>query len=307
MPLPSVSTTSRSPLARPAVLAVILGFLLVQCATAGVPGGSLALPPPDLRASAVSLRSGSGSTIDGWFSRGRAGAGAVLLLHGIGASRLDMVGRARFLEAAGYSVLLIDFRGHGESGDAQPTYGALESRDARAALAFLRTVLPDERIGVIGVSMGGAAALLGPAPLAVDALVLESVYPTIRDAVRDRLRAWLGPLGGALVPGAMAWLFPRSGVTPEQLRPIDRIAQETAPVFVLAGTADRYTTLDESRALFDAAPEPKAFWAVEGAAHVDLHAFTPAEYEARVGAFLADHLRRGREGLARDEARGAPR
>jgi fermentation-respiration switch protein FrsA (DUF1100 family) len=137
--------------------------------------------------------------------------------------------------------------------------------------------------------------------------VLESVFPTIRDAVRDRLHAWLGPVGGALLPGAMAWLFPRSGVTPEQLRPIDRIAEETAPVFVLAGTADPYTTLDESRALFEAAREPKAFWAVDGATHVDLHAFATAEYEARVGAFLAEHLRTWRDEAAKDEAQGAAR
>jgi fermentation-respiration switch protein FrsA (DUF1100 family) len=31
---------------------------------------------------------------------------------------------------------------------------------------------------------------------------------------------------------------------------------------------------------------PKELWIVEGAQHVDLHAFGPAAYEARVGAFL---------------------
>lgn len=297
---------SRSPLRHlPALLVAGVAVFAVQCTSVGGAGLALGPPPADLRAEGVSFRSGAGTTIRGWFAPGRLGAGAILLLHGIGASRLDMVGRARFLEAAGYAVLLIDFRGHGESSDARPTYGALESRDARAALDFLRGAAPGERVGVIGISMGGAAALLGAAPLAVDALVLESVYPSIDDAVRDRLRAWLGPVGGALAPGAMAWLFPRDGVTPRQLRPIDRIAELTAPVFVLAGAADRYTTLPESRALFERAPEPKEFWAVADAAHEDLYAFAPAEYEQRVGTFLARHLQAG--AVARDAARGAPR
>ena len=42
-----------------------------------------------------------------------------------------------------------------------------------AAVAFVRARLPGERVGAIGVSLGGAAALLGPAPLAVDALVVR--------------------------------------------------------------------------------------------------------------------------------------
>ena len=38
------------------------------------------------------------------------------------------------------------------------------------------------------------------------------------------------------------------------------------------------------------AAAPKALWAVEGAAHVDLFAHAPAAYQQRVGAFLATHL-----------------
>ena len=90
--------------------------------------------------------------------------------------------------------------------------------------------------------MGGAAALLGSRPLPVQALVLESVYPTVADAVRHRLRAWLGSLGHALTPSVLGWLFPREGVTADALRPVDRIHEQTAPVFLLAGAADRYTT-----------------------------------------------------------------
>lgn len=259
--------------------------LLVTCIPARVP------PPDDLGADPVRFHSGSGSTIHGWLSRGRIGAGAIVLLHGIGASRQEMIGRARFLRSGGFSVLAIDFRGHGDSTGGRSTYGGLESRDALAAVEFLRHALPLERIGVIGISMGGAAVLLGQAPLPVQALVLESVYPTIDDAVRDRLRAWLGPIGRTLAPIVMTWLFPRDGVAAADLRPIDHIREQTAPVFVLAGSADRYTPPSESRSLFDRAPEPKAFWSIEGAGHVDLHEFAGAEYERRVGAFLARHLR----------------
>jgi fermentation-respiration switch protein FrsA (DUF1100 family) len=44
--------------------------------------------------------------------------------------------------------------------------------------------------------------------------------------------------------------------------------------------------------VFAAAAEPKSFWEVPGAAHVDLHAFVGEEYERRIGAFFAGHLAR---------------
>lgn len=251
-------------------------------------------PPVELGARAVTFPSASGATVHAWMVPGRPGAGAVLLLHGVHASRLVMRERARWLERAGYAVLLPDFQGHGETPGRRITYGLLESHDAAAALAFLRAQAPGERVGVIGVSMGGAAMLVGAGPITADALVLESVYPTITDALRDRLHVWLGPLR-PLAPLATTALLkligPQIGVGPDSLRPIDRVARVTAPLLVASGMADRYTTIAEARALYDAACAPKAFWAVPGAGHEDLHAHARAEYERRVGAFLGQHLR----------------
>jgi fermentation-respiration switch protein FrsA (DUF1100 family) len=255
--------------------------------------GPLVLPS-ELAVRPVSFASRSGGTIRGWFLMGEPGRGSVLLLHGVGSNRRSMVDRARFLHRAGYTVLLPDFQAHGESEGRHITFGSLESLDASAALDFLRACAGGGRVAAFGVSMGGAAALLGPAPLHVDALVLESVYPTIRQALEDRLDVWLGPfgrLGRWVAPLVIREVSAEIGVSEDALRPIDRIARAGAPVFLLAGTRDFYTPIHESRALFEQARGPKQFWAVEGAAHEDLHAFDRAAYEERVGAFLATHLR----------------
>jgi fermentation-respiration switch protein FrsA (DUF1100 family) len=252
------------------------------------------LPPPaDLAVRAVRFASASGSTIRAWYLPGTPGGGAVLLLHGVGSNRGSMVGRARFLHRQGYSVLLPDFQAHGESGGEFITFGSLESLDAAAALEVLRRCASGERVAAIGVSMGGAATLLGRGPLDVDALVLESVYPTIRQALDNRLAVWMGPLGrlNRLVsPVVMRAASAEIGVKEDALRPIDRIAEVAVPLFVLSGTRDAYTPLAEARALFERARGAKEFWAVEGAAHEDLYDFTADAYERRVGGFLATHL-----------------
>jgi uncharacterized protein len=202
-----------------------------------------------------------------------------------------MVDRARFLHAAGYSVLLFDSRAHGESGGERITFGYLESLDVRAILGFLRGQVPGERIGVIGVSLGGAALLMGPQPLGVRALVLEAVYPTLEEAIDDLLAIRFGRLGPPLSPLLTLQLGPRLGFSAADLRPIDGIDRVEAPVLVIAGTEDRHTTLAESQRLFARAQAPKELWEVPGAGHVDFHRAARAEYEARVGRFLARALR----------------
>ena len=102
--------------------------------------------------------------------------------------------------------------------------------DARAAVAFIRERLPRERIGAIGSSLGGAAALLGPAPLPVDALVLESVYPDIGSAIANRVRVVLGSTLGEIAAPAIAWLLRSScrRLSRQRIGVLDRMAESTA-------------------------------------------------------------------------------
>jgi pimeloyl-ACP methyl ester carboxylesterase len=274
----------------------LLGVLLVAtgCVMARPHGASVGAAPEDLGAVSVTYASGSGSNIHAWLARGIRGRGSVLLLHGVGANRTSMLARARFLHRLGFTVLAPDLQAHGESPGEHVTFGARESLDAAASMTFLRGAMPAEQVGVIGVSMGGAAALLGPGPLDANAFVLESVYPTIREAVSDRLGTWLGPLGGVarlFTPAVIHFVGNDIGVTEVELRPIDRIALLHAPLLFLAGTEDPYTPIVEAESLYARAPAPKDYWAVKGAGHEDLYTYDAAEYERRVGAFLVRALR----------------
>jgi alpha-beta hydrolase superfamily lysophospholipase len=247
--------------------------------------------PPDLHAAEMTIASESGSALRGWFVAGEHGSGAILLLHGVHANRLAMLRRARLFAQAGYAVLLIDFQAHGESPGENITFGYLESRDARAAFDELQRRAPGECIGIVGVSMGGAAILLAQPPLPANALVLEQVYPTIDEALDNRLRLYLGPLGAWLESPLERATSRRLRLDPAQLRPIDHIGGQHEPIFVIAGDADRHTTLAQSQALFAAAGEPKQLWVVPGAEHVDLADRAPDEYAQRVLAFFAAHVR----------------
>jgi len=277
-----------------------LGILLSLFVGIWMAGSALSKPvpqsigdlPADLAGRPVQFPSESGATIHGWFIPGKKGKGAVALMHGVHSNRLSMLDRARFLSHAGYSVLLFDFQAHGESTGNHITFGYLESQDAKAAISFLRSSAPREKIGLIGVSMGGAAALLASPALDLNAMVLEMVYPTIKQAVSDRLTMRLGRWSSVLTPLLTWQLKPRLGIDADALRPIDKVGNIRAPKLFIVGADDQHTTLEESREMFKVASEPKELWIVKGAKHVDLHQVAKQEYEQRVVGFFEQHLKK---------------
>lgn len=247
-------------------------------------------PPSDLHAQNVEFSSASGATIHGWFVAGDSGKGVVVLMHGVHANRQALVSRAELLSQKGYSVLLFDFQAHGESVGKYITFGYLESRDATAAVNYIHQRLPGEKVGVIGISMGAAAALLANPPLPVNAMVLESSYPTIYQATEDRMVIRFGWPGRLMTPLLTCQLKPRLGIRLDELNPSESARKVVVPKFFISGTSDRDTTIDEAKSLFSAAAEPKQAWWVDGAAHEDMLHFATVEYEKRVMGFLAANL-----------------
>ena len=156
----------------------------------------------------------------------------ILLLHGNGSSRAATRANAEWLAGHGYSVLTVDFRGCGESSPAPHSFGLFESRDAKAAFDWLRRSRPGAPVAVIGVSLGGAAALLGDeGPLPADAMILQAVYPDIRRAVRNRIAAAAGTAPAyVLEPLLSLQSRPRFGVWPSRLSPLDALGGYRGPV-----------------------------------------------------------------------------
>jgi len=279
------------------LIALGIGAGAVGASTSWTLGSQLVKPvnhavplPADFPAQIVSLP-GPGYAIAGWWLNQGGNSPVVLLLHSIRADRSSMLSRAKLLVGHGFSVLLIDLQGHGETPGAAITLGWRESADVQAALGWLKTAAPLRRIGVIGCSLGGAAVLLGPQPSGFDAVVLEAVYPRVAGAIENRIRIRLGPIAPVLTPLLLAQLHPRLHVSSRELEPIRSIARLGAPVLVVAGSRDQHTTLAESEELYRAGIQPKRLWVLNGARHQDFLAVDPAGYASEVIGFLREYLR----------------
>jgi pimeloyl-ACP methyl ester carboxylesterase len=216
----------------------------------------------------------------------------VLLLHGINSSRASFTRHALWLNRLGYAVLAIDFRGHGESEAVPRTFGLYESRDAASGLSYLRAAHPDRRVGLIGTSLGGAAALLGDSgPLQVQAMVLQAVYPDLRVAIRNRIARIAGrPIALLGEPFLSYQSWPRYGVPPSRIAPIEGLRRFRGPVLIIGGTADTNTTIADTRALYDAAPGFKSLWLLKGVGHAATGSIFTDDYRRRVRGLFASTL-----------------
>lgn len=135
----------------------------------------------------------------------------VVLCHGIGTNRKQMLPLAAFLNSKGYEVLLFDFRSAGLSASNPRSFGLNERDDVLAAVHYLQETssIDPTRVGVIGQDMGGVAALWAAGyDHSIQAVAIADVYSNFREAVERKLaRAGMftETLTSAFVWGCKAW------------------------------------------------------------------------------------------------------
>lgn len=268
------------------LVAVVLGTFWLLGSTLSSPANQAVNLPSDApEAESVTIE-----TISGWYFPVAIPKACVLLLHGNRGSKQDMVERAKFLTANGYAALAIDFQAHGETPGEHLSYGYLESDNAHIAVRYLKETKTCQQVVALGVSLGGAASILGEHAIPVDAYILESVYSSIEQAIENRLALYSATFSSVLAPLLYEQIPLRLGIELEQLKPAKAVKNLNAPVLFMQGDKDKRTFLNEAFLLFSNAPEPKYLNVIEGAAHVDLHRFDKVQYEATVLSFLAEHI-----------------
>jgi pimeloyl-ACP methyl ester carboxylesterase len=243
--------------------------------------------PADLPFESVKLEQAGAPELAGWVADRKGSCGTILLLHGRGANRLAVVQRARMLFDAGYSVVLFDLSGHGESGGTVQGFGYTEGQDATRILTYARQRFPGQKLGALGSSLGAASLVFATPQTLADAYVLEQLYATLRETT-----AWRMPfniLRGLQADVLLAQMPVRLGFSAADVRPVDRIGQIGRPLILLAGTIDPFIDHGQVTALHDAAPGAELVW-FEGAGHVDLLRFDPSRYTNAVLPFLSKNL-----------------
>jgi fermentation-respiration switch protein FrsA (DUF1100 family) len=250
----------------------------------------------------VQVTTEDGLTLRGWFMPGRNGA-TVMIQHGSPGGRQDGLVEAAFLNKHGYNVLLGSFRAHDDSDGVEISFGYQEMKDITAWHRHLlqRQDLDAERIGIFGESMGGAVAIRYAAANQGIAAVAVASAPAVMDEVvammvsaEVRAPRWSV---AALSRLFVFWAERRTGCTAGDIDPLPHArAISPRPLLIIHGGAENRVPVEHGRLLYEAAGEPKAFWFVPEAGHVNFELFRPAEYERQVVGFFDKYLLANEEG-----------
>ncbi|MCX5657019.1 MAG: alpha/beta hydrolase [Candidatus Omnitrophica bacterium] len=232
--------------------------------------------------------------LKGWFIFKQKNAPVIILCHGLGANKSDLLGIAKFISDAGYNTFLFDFRGHGESQGKFTSFGYLEQRDLEGAVDYIeqRQGLEKASIGVLGVSMGAAVAVITAAKdKRIKAVVSDSSYRDLYSSLLRHAEVFYHfpriPLGFFL---RLAYLV-RFGIDPKRVSPCREIsAISPQPVLIINGSSDSRIPVENAKVLFENSRNPKELWIIPKAGYAEGSNRYYEEYRKRVLEFLSKNL-----------------
>ncbi len=231
----------------------------------------------------VWMRSTDGAGLFGWWMKAQGAPKAtVVFLHGNAQNLTAHAAYVDWLPAAGYNVLIVDYRGYGLSAGQPTREGVLA--DAGAAYAYARTRADGtpERMILFGQSLGGANALTlaGREKLpGLKAVVADSAFSNYGRIGREKLLK-IPVLGWLLWP--FSPLLVTGGLSP------DLTVQNIAPVplLLIAGDKDGIVPATHSQRLYEKAGAPRLLWSVPDAAHTEAFGRLRSTYAPRLLSFF---------------------
>jgi fermentation-respiration switch protein FrsA (DUF1100 family) len=210
-----------------------------------------------------------GVRLNAWFLPQPSSPKVLLWFHG-NAENIGMgLDHMKAFSRLKVNVLAVDYRGYGKSAGSPNEAGVY--RDGDAAYRYL---VEDRGFGprdvfIYGHSLGGAVAIDVAARRECGGVIVESSFTTAGDMARRMFR----------IP--FSEYIPRS-----RFDSLAKIARVRAPVLVIHGTRDQVIPFSMGQKLYEAAPQPKSFFAIDGAEHDDPYVAGGEVYWQRLAEFV---------------------
>lgn len=233
-------------------------------------------------------------TLKGWYLPG-VGDKVIIVVNGGYQNRVDdnvdTLSLTRDLVERGYSVLLFDQRGRGESGGRGLALSNMDM-DIGGAVRFLGNMgYEPENTCILGFCSGAASSCIYASRHHVGALVLDGCFIDVPTMVRRQAESYGPPdfLVRAFIPGLL--LMTRLIYSYEMVNPLDVVGDISCPVFFIHEEHDEFITLEENKRLLAASGNPaNQIWEVPGMDHSQPYRTYPVEYVDRVDGFIRGTL-----------------
>jgi dienelactone hydrolase len=243
----------------------------------------------------VSFQSrGDGVVLKGWYVPGEKNS-VILVVHGGFQNRIDdnvdTPGLTRALVKAGYSILLFDLRGRGESEGRGLALSNIEP-DIGGAVDYLKSRgYSAEDICILGFCSGAASACIFASQNSPGALILDGCFIDVPTEVARQAASIGIPqfLESFFIPGGL--FMARIIYGYHMVNPVDVIHNVTCPILFIHEENDEFITRGETLKLFRASGNPdNEVWEVSDTLHSQAFRTHPIDYIERVDGFITRAL-----------------
>ena len=234
-------------------------------------------------------------TLRGWYLPVEDSEQIIIIVHGVDSNRADttigLLDIASGLVEHGYSVLMFDLRGHGESDGNRVSAGYYERNDLAGAVDYVKG-RGFESIGVLGFSMGAATAIMTTAENDdIDALVADSSYSNMQDMIGPEFSKRT-KFPKFFLPPILFIVKIIYGVDFVAVKPIEYIPDiSPRPIFLIYGEQDERVPVEHAYRMQEASKNPQTeLWVLPDVGHVKAYTTHPEEYMIRITAFFDSSL-----------------
>lgn len=244
-------------------------------------------PEPSFVYETIQLKTSDSISIDTWYSKANSSNACVILLHGYSMNKSSVEREAAMFRLWGYSVLLLDLRGHGKSGSNSTSFGMKETDELQKAYEFAKHE-GNTKIILYGFSLGAGICIKAAAENKIhpDAVIADAAFGSLHQHFKARTRL-LGFPSEPFASLTTFWVGVEKGFNGFNLDIRSYAKEATCPVLMEWGERDPLVTRGETESVFNnLASKNKKLVVYPNAGHDSFLERDQTTWEKEIQAFL---------------------
>lgn len=247
----------------------------------------------DLKPIKKYFQTSDGIKISSWYMPVKNPKAVLILVDGYketNEEKIRMFGHVEYLKKAGYSTLLIDLRGFGESGGNKITFGINEWKEIEAAYDYIKSLKENKnkKIGFLGISMGGVISIIASAITGKgDFIIASTPFANFKSLFDFRIRK-RGLPSFIFLPFLQAAALIELGFNYEKYSAIQMIKKVRVPILITSAKHDRIVNSADAMEIYNKASNHKEYWQANTSHR--LFKDNPKELQKKILTFLSKHI-----------------
>ena len=214
----------------------------------------------------------------------------ILACHGVRSSGIgEFCLISEYLYKNGYTFIMPDHRGCGDSGGKFMGYGTHESKDSYLWINYAKQHFPNLDIFLMGVSMGGATVLMMNEYAddeAIKGVIADCAYTSAWDEFSYQLKTSFHMPDFPILHICNLYSKIFAGYSFKDASPIKAVKKAKKPVLFIHGGKDDFVPTFMEKQLYDACCAEKEMVTVANAVHARSYYADPKTYEAAIESFM---------------------